>query len=191
MDPYQWVRSISALLRETRSGVPRRIGGSTLDTTRTQPPCNAMRFQPTSKWGIWTLPLGLPRERGALGWHTRGSQSPKGKRNMYTMSRWGRRGTGHAAPGCRCVWHGLCMWRWGVHPSPQHFGGIRRPQTGALGLELGSGGGGSLRNCARAHTQSCSVQYSTIQTVSAHLEYLPEQSSDPAAQTAAQTRTRH
>ena len=40
-------------------------------------------------------------------------------------------------------------------------------------------------------TQSCSAQYSTIQTVAVHLEYLPEQSSDPAAQTAAQPRTRH
>ena len=41
------------------------------------------------------------------------------------------------------------------------------------------------------HPHSCSIQYSTIQTVGAHLEYLPEQSSDPAAQTAAQTRIRH
>ena len=41
------------------------------------------------------------------------------------------------------------------------------------------------------HSLSCSIQYSTIQTVGAHLEYLLEQSSDPAAQTAAQTRIRH
>ena len=41
------------------------------------------------------------------------------------------------------------------------------------------------------HTQthSCNIQYSTIQTVGAHLEYLPELSSDPVAQTAAQSRT--
>ena len=66
----------------------------------------------------------------------------------------------------------------------------------ATGWQVEAGGGlrgkaakGVVHTRTHAHTHSCSTQYSTIQTMGVHLEYLPERSSGPAAQTAAQTRT--